>query len=114
MSDASKSLCEMTRRQWHIQGQVQGVGFRPFVLRLARRHRLTGFIRNDTSGVTIESQGRAEQVDLFAQALQTQCPPLALIDKISSQTIRPRNDDRGFHIESSADEGEPHAAVTVG
>ncbi|MEZ5578452.1 MAG: acylphosphatase [Candidatus Competibacteraceae bacterium] len=45
------------RRAIQISGQVQGVGFRPFVYRLAVARRLSGFVRNDGAGVTIEIQG---------------------------------------------------------
>ena len=53
-----------------IRGQVQGVGFRPFVYRLALHHGLSGFVRNDGVGVEIEVQGALEQLNEFQQGLQ--------------------------------------------
>ncbi|NIQ98013.1 MAG: hypothetical protein GWN87_30560, partial [Desulfuromonadales bacterium] len=45
------------RKHMIIEGVVQGVGFRPFVFQLARRHGLSGWVRNDSRGVTIEAEG---------------------------------------------------------
>ncbi|HKI82440.1 MAG TPA: acylphosphatase, partial [Pseudodesulfovibrio sp.] len=58
----------MTMRQrFTITGQVQGVGFRPFVYRLALDHDVTGSVNNSSAGVLIEVQGDAEQVGAFAE-----------------------------------------------
>ena len=48
-----------------VRGQVRGVGFRPFIYRLARDLDLTGTVRNDPGGVTIEAQGPISTLDLF-------------------------------------------------
>jgi hydrogenase maturation protein HypF len=45
----------LERRRFHVMGVVQGVGFRPFVFGLARRHGLAGFVANDGRGVVIEA-----------------------------------------------------------
>ena len=57
---------ERVRSRVHIEGIVQGVGFRPFVHALALREELTGFVTNDRRGVSIEVEGRPARVDAFA------------------------------------------------
>ncbi|MCF8478969.1 MAG: carbamoyltransferase HypF [Rhodospirillum sp.] len=63
-----------------IRGQVQGVGFRPFVWRLARDMGLRGSVRNDAEGVWIHAAGG--NLNAFAQALREQAPPLARVDRV--------------------------------
>ncbi len=58
------------RRKLEVRGIVQGVGFRPFVHSLARKHGLTGFVGNDSSGVFIEIQGTPENLDAFVVDLE--------------------------------------------
>jgi len=67
----------LQRVRMHVTGQVQGVGFRPYVYRLATSMGLTGFVRNDPGGATIEVQGRGEDVDAFRRRLPEELPPLA-------------------------------------
>ena len=67
------------RRSHTIQGIVQGVGFRPFVYRLALDLGLTGWVRNTPAGVEIEIQGGAASLDAFDEALRNDLPPLALV-----------------------------------
>jgi hydrogenase maturation protein HypF len=67
------------RRQIEVSGIVQGVGFRPYVYRLATGRRLRGTIRNTSAGVTIEIQGPAETVQDFVERLPAEAPPLARI-----------------------------------
>ncbi len=63
----------------HIQGQVQGVGFRPYVWRLARAFGLTGWVNNTTDGVHIAFEADAEKAVLFYNELISNPPPLARI-----------------------------------
>ena len=67
------------RRQIDVSGIVQGVGFRPYVYRLATGKRLRGTIRNTSAGVTIEIQGPVETVQDFVERLVAEAPPLARI-----------------------------------
>ena len=60
----------LQRRRIEVRGIVQGVGFRPFVYRLAQQLGLTGWVRNDTAGVSIEVDGTAEALDAFARRLR--------------------------------------------
>ncbi|MEI6638679.1 MAG: carbamoyltransferase HypF [Chlorobium sp.] len=75
------------RRHLLVSGIVQGVGFRPFVYRLAVGSGLKGFIRNTPSGVVIEVQGFAVSLDKFCCALQSAPPPLARIEAIKESDI---------------------------
>jgi hydrogenase maturation protein HypF len=70
------------RREVLVCGVVQGVGFRPFIYRLALEEGLTGFIGNDTDGVTIEIEGPGARVDAFLARLRSDAPPLARIDSV--------------------------------
>jgi len=89
----------MTMRQrFTITGQVQGVGFRPFVYRLALDHDVTGSVNNSSAGVLIEVQGDAEQVGAFAEDLTGKLPPLARIVTLDSERLNPVDGEDGFII----------------
>ncbi len=66
----------------HVDGVVQGVGFRPFVYGLAQKMKLVGWVRNTSAGVDIELDGTREVLELFIRTLQDDAPPLANIDNI--------------------------------
>ncbi|MDD2540814.1 MAG: carbamoyltransferase HypF [Desulfuromonadaceae bacterium] len=85
------------RRKYAIQGIVQGVGFRPFVYRLALEQDVTGWVRNTPAGVEIECQGSSARLDAFEAALLTDLPPLAVITAYARTDI-PVNDDHSFTI----------------
>ena len=92
------------RLRVEIQGAVQGVGFRPFVYRLATGLNLTGWVINDTSGVFIEVEGPKEVLDQFLQRLPAERPPLSIIQSIDSAWLAPTGYDR-FEIRHSDDRG---------
>lgn len=85
------------RRRFIVRGIVQGVGFRPFVHRLAARCALAGFVRNDAGGVTIEIEGEAEALAAFAQALGAEAPAQSRIDAIEAAALAPVG-EAGFAI----------------
>ena len=85
-----------------MTGTVQGVGFRPFVHRLARRSGLTGAVGNDNRGVWCEVQGPEAALDAFADALRRQVPPLALIRGIEIEKIAVVADEHDFVIAADA------------
>jgi len=85
------------RCQIEVSGIVQGVGFRPYVYRLATARGLAGTICNTPAGVTIEVQGPAEQVTDFVERLPADAPPLARITGVAVRDV-PCNGDRAFRI----------------
>ena len=91
------------RRERHevaVRGVVQGVGFRPFVYRLALEEGLAGFIGNDTDGVTIEIEGPRASLESFLARLRSDAPPLSRIDSITVREAKPIG-DTGFRIVAS-------------
>ena len=90
----------MERRAITVRGVVQGVGFRPFVYRLAVRHGLRGFVRNQAGIVLIEVEGTASALDRFLAGLADSGPPLSRIDSIDWRR-RPLVHLPEFHIDES-------------
>ncbi len=82
------------RKQLRVRGVVQGVGFRPFVYRLALEEELAGFVGNDTDGVTIEIEGPEQRVEAFLVRLRSEAPPLARIDSVAVHALEPNRRDR--------------------
>jgi hydrogenase maturation protein HypF len=93
----------MIRQQFIIAGIVQGVGFRPFVFRLATELGLTGWVRNTPAGVELELQGGEEQLAAFSCRLQSELPPLAVINSLDSSDIPIIGEETGFVILASSD-----------
>ena len=73
-------------RLLRVSGVVQGVGFRPFVHRLALRHGLAGAVRNASGEVEIEIEGPTAELDAFLRELTAEAPPLARIERVESRT----------------------------
>jgi hydrogenase maturation protein HypF len=98
----------MTSASVHVRGVVQGVGFRPFVFRLARAHTLAGWVANREDGVVIRVQGPQDAVATFLRDLRDQRPPAARITTIDVLPEAPA-DLRDFTIRDS---GERSARTT--
>jgi hydrogenase maturation protein HypF len=98
------------RRGVLVRGVVQGVGFRPFVYRLATEEGLAGSIGNDTDGVTIEIEGPTHHIDSFLARLRMETPPLARIDSIATQELRVKGES-GFLIISSQVTGQVSTGI---
>ena len=90
------------RRRLAVRGIVQGVGFRPFVHRLASDLALDGEVRNDAAGVTIELEGPREALDRFEARLATEAPRLARIDAVQVAPVPVRGGVPGFAIGTTA------------
>ncbi|MEI8032629.1 MAG: carbamoyltransferase HypF [Chlorobiaceae bacterium] len=93
-----------------VNGIVQGVGFRPFVYRLAHRLALSGFIRNTPSGVLIEVEGPQPLIDAFTLALQDEPPPLARIESLRETVLDPLQRE-GFSIGDSSSGSEVETLI---
>ncbi len=87
----------LTRRRVRVSGQVQGVGFRPFVYRLAQELGLSGWVRNCGAGVEIEVQGSAAEVESLLYRLRLEPPPLARIAEVTAENVDPEP-QHGFSI----------------
>jgi hydrogenase maturation protein HypF len=86
------------RRKIQITGVVQGVGFRPFIYRLATECRLSGYVLNDSSGVVIEVQGPMPLVDAFARRIRPEAPSMSRIVSLSSADLPLDPRPNGFRI----------------
>jgi len=84
-----------------IRGVVQGVGFRPWVYRLAHQHAVAGRVRNDPAGVTIDAFGEPAALDAFLAGLRAQAPGAARVEGLDWRPI-PDQPVHGFEIEESA------------
>jgi hydrogenase maturation protein HypF len=93
----------MVRKLIKARGIVQGVGFRPFVYRLARAHGLAGYVANSSAGVTVEVEGEAAEVERFLDEFREQAPVLSQIDEVSVADLAPAGDS-GFAIRQSGEE----------
>ncbi|HUX68116.1 MAG TPA: carbamoyltransferase HypF [Terriglobales bacterium] len=100
------------RQRVEVSGVVQGVGFRPWVHRLAGECGLGGEVWNTSAGVTIEVEGEAGAVAEFVWRLRSQPPPLARIERTEMREVAGRG-ERGFAIGPSRGEGGSGARVGV-
>ena len=90
----------MVRYALEVKGIVQGVGFRPFVFRLAKELSLSGFVKNTSKGVSIEIEGPEADCKKFIAALR-QPPPLARIERLDAEKIPPTG-AKDFVIQTSS------------
>ncbi|MDH4211723.1 MAG: carbamoyltransferase HypF [candidate division WOR-3 bacterium] len=93
------------RKKISIRGIVQGVGFRPYVYRLATELGLCGFVRNTTDGVDMEIEGGEENLRRFAEILPNDKPPAARIDSMTSTDLKTTGYDNFSIIESKVTSG---------
>jgi len=97
-------------QRWRIGGRVQGVGFRPFVYRLAQTFELTGWVRNNSGAVEIHAEGSADRLRAFGAALLDRPPPAARARLLEVRSAALESDE-GFCIRSSTAGAEPHVTV---
>ena len=91
----------INRTRIEIEGIVQGVGFRPFIFRLAGMHAINGWVLNNSGGVIIEAEGEQANVSAFLRDITAEAPPLAAITSVRSEKITSQG-DRVFVIRPSA------------
>src|SRR5919202_1299248 len=109
-ADDNGVVTALERRRFRVAGVVQGVGFRPFVYGLARRHGLAGFVLNDGEGVVVEVEGEPAAIESFAAALRDEAPPLARLARIDAELV-PARGEVEFAIAASAPGGGGCALV---
>ncbi|MDA8128822.1 MAG: carbamoyltransferase HypF [Betaproteobacteria bacterium] len=94
-------MAERTARFITISGRVQGVGFRPFVYRLARQYGIKGWVRNVNGAVEIHAEGAPAQLRQFGDALLSDAPPLSAPGPLAMRECAPERVE-GFSILDSA------------
>ena len=99
------------RRYVRVRGRVQGVGFRPFVYRLATDLGLGGWVRNDAAGVEIEVQGDPAQIGEFLSRLERNAPVLARLDSVHSNPRPCKPNATNFLIHTSRN-GQVSTGIT--
>jgi hydrogenase maturation protein HypF len=108
---ADASANGVVRKSINVTGFVQGVGFRPFVYRLANECNLVGCIANTPAGVSIEVQGPAAAVESFLTRLPQEVPPLAKIILLTPRDAEPQA-DTSFRILASRLDQPPGALIS--
>ena len=93
-----------------VRGVVQGVGFRPFVFRLARAHALAGWVLNGENGVEIHLEGPGDGLDAFLRALRAEAPPAAAIAGVDVESTQPSGATE-FIIRESAGREPPTTRI---
>ncbi len=104
-----QSSSKFIRCQALVRGVVQGVGFRPFLYRLAIEEGLAGWAGNDTGGVVVEVEGLEERVRALFERMRAEAPPLARIDSVAVRETAPKGES-GFRIVPS----QTHGQVSTG
>lgn len=95
-----RSFMQTERWKISVGGIVQGVGFRPFIYRLAGDRALTGFVANTPEGVVVEAEGQPAQLRTFLDALRKEAPPLSQVGEVVAATI-PLCHDKDFVLRHS-------------
>src|SRR4030043_834536 len=93
-----------------IKGAVQGVGFRPFIYRLATSRQLRGYVLNSTAGVTIEVEGKKTVLDEFLLSIETEKPANAIILSLEFSFLDPIG-FAAFEIRESREEADIYAII---
>jgi hydrogenase maturation protein HypF len=102
---------DRVRHRIRVVGVVQGVGFRPFVQRLATELDLSGHVGNDTEGVVVEVEGRASAVRSFEGRVVDEAPPLARIDEVEASDVAVVG-EMSFRIIESRSTGQVRTLVS--
>jgi len=106
----TKNTESLSRIRLNIYGTVQGVGFRPFIYRLAKELNLYGWINNSPQGVVMEVEGSNNRLTEFIERIETDKPPLANIQNIDISYHQFKNYDR-FTIGESSNAGSKNTVV---
>jgi hydrogenase maturation protein HypF len=104
----------MIRARIDVSGVIQGVGFRPFIYRLANEQDLKGFVANTAAGVTIEVDGAEQAIDRFVESIANEKPPLATIADltVTKNSIAQDKASESFIIQESIHSGNRIGPIT--
>ncbi len=108
----SARTTERRRVRARVAGVVQGVGFRPYVFRLAEELELGGWVLNDERGVEVEVEGEPASVEEFLARLPADAPPLATVESVRVEPAR-ASGELSFRIVESERGAEPEALVSA-
>ena len=111
MSEPSAKININQRKYIAVNGIVQGVGFRPYIYKLAKELQLTGFVSNSSSGVIIEIEGLENVLEKFIERLPIEAPPLSDISEIQSTDIEPQKSD-SFIIRLSESDNDVQTLIS--
>ena len=113
MNDAPRGAVsvELGRARIIVRGIVQGVGFRPFIYRLANDHELNGWVLNSTEGVVIEVEGSTKRIEEFIADITLSAPPLAVVEKVESSFLPPIG-YRSFIIQPSQEQQDKFVLIS--
>ncbi|HWB14545.1 MAG TPA: carbamoyltransferase HypF [Pirellulales bacterium] len=100
-----------TARRVTLRGVVQGVGFRPFVYRIAHNHGVTGWVLNDATGVEVHAEGPLGALDAFVNELRINPPPAAAIAEFTVQEVALEGFD-DFQIRTSQRDSAPTVRIS--
>jgi hydrogenase maturation protein HypF len=109
---ARKAEPALVERRLEVRGVVQGVGFRPFVWRLATRYDLRGLVRNASGVVEIVAEGPPQMIDAFTLAIAREAPTLSRIDDIVTSDDLEPSGASSFEVESSVERGDGERLVS--
>jgi hydrogenase maturation protein HypF len=101
---------ELRRMRVTVRGAVQGVGFRPFVYRLALDMGLPGWVNNSPQGVFVEVEGQQAELDEFVRRLEIEKPPRSFIQSLEPVVLDPVG-YTAFEIRPSVDDGSKSALI---
>jgi len=107
---ATNPKMPLARMRLAVRGAVQGVGFRPFVYRLANELRLTGWVNNSPQGVFLEVEGECTKLETFRLRLDTEKPPRSFIQSCEATWVDPVGFE-GFVIRASENAGSKATLV---
>ncbi|MFI5352430.1 MAG: carbamoyltransferase HypF [Candidatus Binatales bacterium] len=108
--DSDSHALEPAGRKIRVTGISQGVGFRPFVYRLAREEGLTGSVRNDAAGVTIEAFGSHQALDRFVNRITSEAPAPARLRAVRASLLE---FERRPHFEIAASEPRAERSISI-
>ncbi len=111
MNKAGVVDAELGRARIIVRGMVQGVGFRPFIYRLANDHELRGWVLNSTEGVVIEVEGPTKRLEEFITDITMRAPPLAVVEKVESNFLPPVG-YQSFIIQASQEQEDKFVLIS--